>query len=413
LIRQVLFWTAAAVLGATYVGLPALTLLRGRFLRRPHLAADITPPVSVVIAAHNEAGVIGPRIENLLALDYPSESIEIVIASDGSTDGTDAIVASFAGRGVRLIAPGRVGKGAALEAAVAASSGEILVFSDANSQYAPDAVRALVRPFADPEVGGVAGNQVYLPEGESDATELGERGYWDFDRQLKIAQSAAGSVTSGTGAIYALRREHFGPIPEGVTDDMLDTMRVVDDGRRLVFAEDALAYEPVAPSGELEFRRKVRIMTRSFRCLILMRRVLDPRRTGWYAVQVVWHKIMLRTAVLPLIALAIASPALWGVGWFYRLATVGQLACYGLAAAGLALAKRPIGRLPALAVPAYFTLVNIASLQALLNLVRGERIDRWVPRRTGELTRSAMRLLPEPTEDDLETPTSGDGEAIA
>jgi cellulose synthase/poly-beta-1,6-N-acetylglucosamine synthase-like glycosyltransferase len=408
-----MFWTAAAVLGATYVGLPALTLLRGRFLRRPHLVADITPSVSVVIAAHNEAGVIGARIENLLGLDYPSESLEVVIVSDGSTDGTDAIVASYADRGVRLLAPGRVGKGAALEAAVSASSGEILLFSDANSQYAPDSVRALVRPFADPEVGGVAGNQVYLHEGEADATELGERGYWDIDRQLKIAQSAAGSVTSGTGAIYALRREHFGPIPEGVTDDMLDTMRVVADGRRLVFAEDALAFEPVAPSGELEFRRKVRIMTRSFRCLILMRRVFDPRRTGWYAVQVFWHKVLLRTAVLPLIALAIASPALWGVSWFYRLATLGQLACYGLAVAGLALAKRPIGRFPALAVPAYFTLVNLASLQALLNLVRGERIDRWVPRRTNGPERPAIRLLPEPSEDDLESPGPNDGEAIA
>jgi cellulose synthase/poly-beta-1,6-N-acetylglucosamine synthase-like glycosyltransferase len=413
LIREAIFWTAAAVLGATYVGLPAVTLLRGRLMRRPHQVAEIAPPVSVVIAAHNEAGVIGARIENLLALDYPAESLEVVIASDGSTDGTDAIVASYADRGVRLIAPGRVGKGAALETAVAASSGEILVFSDANSHYAPNAVRALVRPFADPEVGGVAGNQVYLGEGQADASEVGERGYWDFDRRLKIAQSAAGSVTSGTGAIYALRREHFGPIPEGVTDDMLDTMRVVDAGRRLVFAEDALAYEPVAPSGELEYRRKVRIMTRSFRCLFLMRRVFDPRRTGWYAVQVFWHKILLRTAVLPLLALAIVSPTLWGAGWLYRVATVGQLVCYALAAAGLALAKRPIGRHPGLAVPAYFTLVNIASLEALLNLVRGERIDRWVPRRTTEPPRPAIRLLPEPGEDDLETPSKGDGEAIA
>ncbi len=413
MIRQAIFWTAAVVLGATYVGLPALTLLRARLLRRPHLAADITPPVSVVIAAHNEAGVIGERIENLLALDYPPESLEVVIVSDGSTDGTDAIVASYADRGVRLIAPGRVGKGAALEAAVAASTGEILVFSDANSHYAPDAVRALVRPFADPEVGGVAGNQVYLHEGEADATELGERGYWDFDRRLKIAQSAAGSVTSGTGAIYALRREHFGPIPEGVTDDMLDTMRVVDDGKRLVFAEDALAFEPVAPSSELEFRRKVRIMTRSFRCLFLMRRLFDPRRTGWYAIQLFWHKVLLRTAVLPLIALAVASPALWGAGWLYRLATVGQLACYALAVAGLALAKRPLGRLPALAVPAYFTLVNVASLQALLNLVRGERIDRWVPRRTNGPARPAIRLLAAPADEPLESPDPSEGEAIA
>ena len=400
MIRVAVFWLAGAVLAATYVGLPAITLLRARLLRRPHAEADITPPVSVVIAAHNEAAVIGARIENLLALDYPADRLEIVIASDGSTDGTDAIVDGFADRGVRLISPGRVGKGAALEAAVAAASAEILVFSDANSQYAPDAVRALVRPFADPEVGGVAGNQVYLRETQADASELGERGYWDFDRLLKRAQSSAGSVTSGTGAIYAIRREHFGPIPEGVTDDMLDTMRVVDDGKRLVFAEDALAYEPVAPSSGLEFRRKVRIMTRSFRCLILMRRAFDPRRTGWYAVQLFWHKVMLRTAALPLLALAVISPTLWDAGPLYRLATVGQAACYALAAAGIALARRPAGRLPILAVPGYFTMVNIASLKALLNLVRGERIDRWVPRRgtvpvgaNGSST-PTIRLLP-------------------
>lgn len=404
MIRSAMFWLAASWLGATYVGMPTLTLLRARFARRPYATANITPPVSIIIAAHNEVDVIGDRLDNLLALDYPSELLEIVIASDGSTDGTDDVVAGYAGHGVLMVAPGRVGKGAALEAAVAASSGEILVFSDANSQYASDAVRALVRPFADPAVGGVAGNQVYLPEGESDATELGERGYWDFDRLLKRSQSVAGSVTSGTGAIYAIRREHFGPIPEGVTDDMLNTIRVVDEGRRLVFAEDAMAYEPVAPSGELEFRRKVRVMTRSFRCLILMRRLFDARRTGWYSIQLFWHKVMLRTAALPLLALAVISPTLWRSGPFYRLATIGQTTCYVLAAIGIVVVRRPIGRHPALAVPAYFTMVNIASLRALLNIVRGERIDRWIPKRTTGAEHPNLQLRPLPAS----TPSSPD-----
>jgi cellulose synthase/poly-beta-1,6-N-acetylglucosamine synthase-like glycosyltransferase len=411
-IREGVFWLATAWLGMTYAGMPLLSLIRGRRFARPFRTADITPRVSVVIAAHNEAAVIGTRLDNLLALDYPREQLEIVIVSDGSTDATDQIVAGFADRGIRLLAPGRVGKGAALEAAVAASTGDILVFSDANSHYAADAVRALVRPFADPSVGGVAGNQVYLREGDSDGTAVGERGYWDFDRLLKRAQSAAGSVTNGTGAIYAIRREHFGPIPEGVTDDMLNTVRVVDQGRRLVFAEDAVAYEPVAPSGELEFRRKVRIMTRSFRALILMRRLFDPRRTGWYAVQLFWHKVMLRTAALPLVALAVVSPMLWSRGPVYKLATMGQLACYALAVAGIALARRPIGRKAPLAVPAYFTLVNLASLRALLNVVRGERVDRWVPRRTRERGRPPVHLLPastDPSPDDDEH----DHEAIA
>jgi cellulose synthase/poly-beta-1,6-N-acetylglucosamine synthase-like glycosyltransferase len=409
MIRTALFWLAVTWLGLTYVGMPALMVLRARLFRRPYASADGTPPVSLIIAAHNEVGVIGDRIENLLALDYPRDAIEVVIASDGSTDGTDAVVARYADRNVRLVAPGRVGKGAALEAAVAASTGGILVFSDANSQYAPDAIRALVRPFADPAVGGVAGNQVYLREGSADATEIGERGYWDFDRLLKRSQSIAGSVTSGTGAIYAIRREHFGPIPEGITDDMFETMRVVADGRRLVFAEDALAFEPVAPSGELEFRRKVRIMTRSFRCLILMRRLFDPRRSGWYALQLFWHKVMLRTAALPLLVLAIVSPLMWAHGLIYQVATVGQVACYGLAAAGIALIRRPIGRHPALAVPAYFSLVNLASIRALLNLVRGEQINRWVPTRTTGASRPTLHALPEADRDDAVPP----GEAIA
>jgi cellulose synthase/poly-beta-1,6-N-acetylglucosamine synthase-like glycosyltransferase len=396
MIRTAIFWLAAAILAATYVGMPALTVLRGRFRRRPHLSADISPPVSVIIAAHNEVAVIDDRIENLLALDYPRDALEIVIASDGSTDGTDAVVARYVADGVRLVAPGRVGKGAALEAAVAASSHDILVFSDANSHYARGALRALVRAFADPDVGGVAGNQVYLPKGttNADALELGERGYWDFDRLLKRSQSAAGNVTSGTGAIYAIRREHFGPIPEGITDDMLDTIRVVDQGRRLVFAEDAMAFEPVAPSGGLEFRRKVRIMTRSFRALILMRRLFDPRRTGWYAVQLFWHKVMLRTAAVPLLALAVIGPTLWSRGPIYQLATLGQALCYSLAAAGIALVRRPIGRHPLLAVPAYFTMVNAASIRAILNLVRGERIDRWVPERIAGNARGNGSAMP-------------------
>jgi len=381
--RRLIFWVASMSIGMTYLGFPVLTILRARLVRRPYAIADITPAVSVIIAAHNEEAVIGPRIENLLALDYPVDRIEVVIVSDGSTDGTDAIVASFAERGITLVAPGRVGKGAALGLGVAASSGEILVFSDANSTYRPDAIRALVRPFADPAVGGVAGNQVYSDGGEIDGTATIERGYWDFDRRIKRAQSESGSVTSGTGAIYAIRRAIFEPIPEGVTDDMLNTTRVVDHGLRLVFAEDAVAFEPVAPSNELEFGRKVRIMTRSFRCLIVMRRLFDPRRTGTYAFQLLWHKVLLRTAVLPLIALAVVSPLLWQRGRVYRLATVGQAVSYLLAGAGLAFARHPRGRSKALAVPAYFTMVNVASLLALRNLVRGARIDRWEPRRTG------------------------------
>ena len=381
MIRRLAFWGAASTLAITYVGFPALTALRAQLVRRPVRVADITPSVSVVIAARNEAGMIGPRIDNLLALDYPPDRLEIVVASDGSTDGTDEIVASYADRGVRLVSPGRVGKGAALGAAVAAASGDILVFSDANSRCAPGAVRALVRPLADPSVGGVAGNQVYLDADGGSDHAAGERGYWDLDRLIKRAQSASGSVTSGTGAIYAIRRELFEPIPEGVTDDMLNTIRVVDRRLRLVFAEDAVAYESVAPSSALEFDRKVRIMTRSFSCLLVMRRLFDPRRTGFYAAQLFWHKVLLRATAVPLAALLVTAPLLWRHGLVYRVATIGQAVSYALAAAGLLLGDRPAARSKPLAVPAYYVLVNTAAVRAAWNLVRSAGIDRWEPRR--------------------------------
>ena len=202
-----LFWGSAGLLLYTYVGFPALVLLRGALARRPYLTADVTPDVTVVVAVHNEAEVIGEKIDNLLALDYPPEGLAIVIASDGSDDGTDEIVRARSGRRLRLLSLPRAGKARALNAAVTEAGGEVLVFTDANSIFRPDAVRALVRPLADPAVGGVAGNQVYLSSTSNDASDVGEQGYWNFDRMLKVAQSRAGSVTGATGAIYAIRRE--------------------------------------------------------------------------------------------------------------------------------------------------------------------------------------------------------------
>lgn len=410
---RLVFWLASALLAATYVGFPAIALLRGRLFRREVASAPITPFVSVVIAAHNEEGVIGERLANLLEQDYPADRMEVIVVSDGCTDGTVRIVSSFFDRGVRLMDPGRIGKGEALGLGVRAARGEVIVFSDANSMFERSAITELVRPLADPSVGGVAGNQVYLEEGETDAAAVGERGYWDFDRLLKRTQSVSGSITNATGAIYAIRREHFRPIPDGVTDDMFNSMSVIDAGARMVFAEDAIAYEAISPTARMEFGRKVRIMTRSFRCMIYMRRLLDPRRTGWYAIQLFWHKIMLRTTAFPLIALALVSPALWARGPIYRLATVGQAVSYALAAVGIVGARTEIGRKAPFAIPAYFTLVTVASLRALLNLVRNERIDRWVPNRSTQPAGRPIRLLRSDAADARAATLDGDDEAIA
>ena len=383
--NQALFWVAGALVGWTYAGFPALVVLRARLRPRPHARADITPTVSVVIAAHDEEASIGDRVDNLLALDYPADRLEIVIASDGSTDRTAATAARRGDPRVRVLDLPRVGKATALNSAVEASKGSIIVFSDANTTFARDAVRILVRSFADDEVGGVAGNQVYgadgLEAGRATAAGVGERRYWDMDRLVKLAESRGGNVISATGAIYALRRELFRPVPDGVTDDFVTSTQVVRQGRRLVFEPDAVAVEPVAGAGSREYGRKVRIMTRGLRGVATARELLDPRRSGFYAVQLLTHKVLRRMVVVPLLVVAAVTPSLWNEGAIYRVAAVGQAAVYGLGAAGLALRDRPSGRRPWFALPAFFCLVNIASLHAALNLLTGRRIDRWQPAR--------------------------------
>jgi glycosyltransferase involved in cell wall biosynthesis len=369
------FWTSAGLVAWTYVGFPLVSLVRGWLRPVPVAMADIEPSVSVIVAAHNEEDVIGRKVENLLALEHPADRLEIIIASDGSDDATEEIVRGFGDR-VRLLALPRGGKAAALEAAVASASGEILVFTDANSLLAPDAMRRLVRPLADFTVGGVAGDQRY---GELvDETERGERGFWAFDRMLKESGSRAGNAIAATGALYAIRRELFRPIPPGVNDDYYSSAGVIEQGQRLVYEPDAVAVEPAAPSLEAEFARKVRVMSRGFQSELRLRALLDPRRHGFYSVQMASHKILRRAAGVPLLILAVSSVVAARRSRLLRLAAAAQAAGYLAGGIGWLGAGRLRGPLrSALALPAYFVMANAAGVVALLNLLRGRRIDRW------------------------------------
>jgi hypothetical protein len=379
---EVAFWFALAVIAYTYAGFPLLLALRAAMFRRPYREGVAEPTVSLVICAHDEARSIGARIENALALDYPGEKLEIVIASDGSSDGTQAIALRYAASGrVRVLDLPRRGKVPTLNDAVGAARGEVLVFSDANSHFERGALRALMHPFADPSVGGVAGDQRYAKQRRGESTDNeGERAYWALDRWIKQWQSAAGSVTSATGAIYAVRRELVGPIPAGVTDDFWVSTRVVAAGRRLVFAPDAVAIEPVAASSGAEFQRKVRVMTRGLTGVRLARELLDPRRHGFYALQLFSHKVLRRLVVLPLAVLAVATPFCVAEGGVYALAGAAQLAIYGAALAGW-LAGERAAKARLVALPLFFCLVNLAAWRAFVNVLRGRRIDRWEPQR--------------------------------
>jgi glycosyltransferase involved in cell wall biosynthesis len=374
-----LFWAAALAVVGTYGGFPVLLAGRAFLRSAPFLRAPSEPTVSIIVAARNEVAVIGDKLAALDDLDWPRDRLEVVVCSDGSDDGTDEVVASHEERGVQLIRQPWLGKAAALEAAVARSTGEILVFTDANSHLDRDALRHLTTPFADPGVGGVAGNQRY--EAGEGSQGAGERGYWMLDALLKRAESAAGDAISATGALYAVRRELFDGVQVGVTDDFYVSTGVIAKGRRLVFEPAAVAWEPVAASPGREFDRKVRVMTRGLWGVVARRELLDPRRHGFYAVQLLWHKVLRRVMVVPLLVLAVTAPLLWPRGLVYRAATLGQVALYGAGVAGLALPPGR-GRLRrALELPAYFCLVNAAAARALLNVVKGRRIDRWEPGR--------------------------------
>jgi hypothetical protein len=378
---RILFWLAGFLVAWTYAIFPALVVLRGRLRARPHRPGPTEPSVSIIVAARNEADAIGEKAQGLLGLEYPADRLSICVASDGSTDAT-VTIARAAGRGIVRVLdlPGN-GKAAALDAAVRATESEILVFTDANSRFRPDAIRALVRHFADPEVGGVAGNQVYTSADVDVATEGGERTYWSFDRLLKESESRAGNTISATGAIYAIRRELYQPVPAGVNDDFYLSLGVIARGQRLVFDAEAIAEEPVAASVEAEYARKVRVITRAMRCVVEQRVLLDPRRHGFYALQLLSHKVLRWAMPIPLAVLAITSLRLAGRGPLYALAALGQLGAYGLAAIGLIARDTGLGRKAPVAIPAYYCLVNAAAAHAAWNVLRGRRIDRWAPGR--------------------------------
>ncbi len=378
----ILFWVSVVLIIYAYFIFPVLVILRGFLWPQPFLSDEITPPVSIIIAAYNESKSIGNKLDNILTLDYPRDRFEVLIASDGSDDGTNEIVRVYEEKGVKLLPLPRLGKAGALNAAVAASKGEILVFSDANSMYRVDAIRALVRPFADPTIGGVAGNQSYVKKNRAIVDNVGERSYWNFDRIMKKFQSRAGNTISATGAIYAIRRSLFQMVPEGVTDDFVTSTSVIVQGYRLIFAPDAVAYEPVAVTSKAEFGRKVRVTSRGLRAVFFIRsELLNPFRYGFYAIQLLSHKVLRRLIVFPLLVLFFLNPFLWNTDVFYQLTMIGQSVFYGLGLLGLLLDGTHFRRLKIFAIPFYFCLVNAATLVATINILRGQQIKQWEPQR--------------------------------
>jgi cellulose synthase/poly-beta-1,6-N-acetylglucosamine synthase-like glycosyltransferase len=376
-----IFWGSAAVLFYTYAGFGLLVVFWGAVRRRLVHSDDITPSVSLIVAAYNEEEVIEEKLRNCLLLDYPSRSLEVILASDGSDDRTESIACTYSGGSIRLLALPRRGKIHALADAVQRARGEILVFSDANTLLHASALRKLVRNFADSRVGGVCGNQMHTKNPGSDSSEGGESLYWSYDKWLKTMETRTGSIVSADGAIYAIRRHLFRkPEITAVTDDFAISTAVVEQGYRLVFEAEALAYEPATGAARREFQRKVRLMNRGMRGVLLRRRLLNPFRFGFYSLTLFSHKVVRRVAPVFLITLFLASLSLADQPFFARLALL-QAGFYSLAFLGWCLKSRSLGRVKILSLPFFYCMANAAALVALVKLVRGERIERWQPQR--------------------------------
>lgn len=376
----ILFWIAVGLVAYTYFGFPVLLAIRAVFSKSNSETSaefDSLPHISIITAAYNEEQIIFKKLENIFALNYPTSRLEVIIASDGSTDRTVQIVSEYQRFVVHLLDLPRQGKNRTLNAAVSASSGEILVFTDADTLLEPDALMKLVAHFNDATVGAVAGDYRY-DHGKENANE--EKTYWNYDRILKRLQSRSGSVTSATGQIYAIRRSLFQPIPEKLVDDFYVSVQAPAAHRRLLFEPAAIARGSLAQTSEEEFERKVRVITGGLRTVWRVKFLLNPFEYGFYAVQLFTHKLLRRLLVLPLSVLAISSLFLWHFGMFYQMAAASQILFHAAAGFGFLLRRTSLGRFKLLSLPFFFDLVNYASLVALLNLLAGARHDIWTPR---------------------------------
>jgi cellulose synthase/poly-beta-1,6-N-acetylglucosamine synthase-like glycosyltransferase len=383
MVASVILIISVVLIAYTYAGYPALVYVLSRAFGRRVKAADITPKISVIIAAYNEERDIARKIEETLALDYPEGKLEVIVASDCSTDRTDELVKGFAGRGVILHRrPERLGKTSAQNHAVLISTGEVLVFSDATTRYEPDALRKIVRSFADPEVGCVTGNVVYVARSAT-AVGMGLRSYWGYEFFIKQSESRLGSLLGVCGCLYAVRRSAYVQLDPDMSSDFVIASEIHLQGLRTVYDPEAVSSEDTNKRGREEFRMRVRIIEQTMSALHRYRRVLSIHKHKMFAFQMISHKA-LRYAVPFLLILAFCAnlPLLWS-GGVYRMAFIGQAAFYLLAIVGW-LSDRAGLKLGPLAFPYYLVLSNAASLVAFKKFISGESHVTWEPAREGK-----------------------------
>ena len=375
--EQLVFWTCVSLLTYVYFGYPLLVFVVSVLFPRSVERSDIKPKVTILITAFNEEAAIREKLENTLQIEYPLAKLEILIASDGSTDATDDIVKEFAARVKLFRQEGRVGKTTTQNNAVEHASGEIILFSDATTLYSKDVFRHILPPFADKSVGCVAGRLVYVDEDRSTVGK-GAQSYWNYETFLKVAESQACSLIGASGCLYAVRAEAYEPMYAEACSDFLICTNIYRQGLRSVFAPDAVCYEHTNRKANDELRMRVRIISQTFTDLWRNRDMLNPLKSGFFAVELISHKVLRYAVPVILLALFFATLVLAGSSVFFTMLFALQVLFYAMAFAGW-LMERMGKRLSLLAIPLYFMLANLASLLAFYKFLRGETYARWEP----------------------------------
>ena len=375
---SIIFILSTVVLFYTYVGYPLLVYAVSLF--KPHRIerGNFTPPVTVIITAYNEEKDLAAKLENTLGLDYPKEKLEILVASDHSSDRTDEIARSFAPRGVKLHRqPERLGKTSAQNTAVEMANGEIILFSDATTMYRPDALRALLPNFTDETVGCVSGKLIYVDPANT-GIGTGAKSYWSYETFLKEAESRACSLIGVSGCLYAVRRSAYVPMYPEACSDFLIATKIYEQGLKTVYEPGAVCTEETNRQAGRELQMRVRVISQTYTDLWRHLYMMNAFKTGFYAVQLFSHKV-LRYSVPLWLALLLGSSFTLSFSYdLFLIITLLQFAFYGIAVLSWLLGRG--GKNTGLmAVPQYFVLANAASVIAFFRFIRGEKLATWEP----------------------------------
>ena len=377
---ELLFYLSIIMIGYIYFGYPLTAFLFGRIRNNVVIKNSFTPSVTLVIAAYNEIECIEKTLKNKIALKYPKDKLEIIVISDGSTDGTDEAVETFSSEDIRLIRQEiRSGKTAALNRAVKEAHGEIIAFSDANSLWEPDALSYLVENFADPGVGYVTGKMVYA---NADGSIIGDgcTAYMRYENTLRKLETSVGSVVGVDGGIDAVRKDLFQPMNHDQLPDFVLPLKVVAQGFRVIYEKKAILKEISLSKSKDEYQMRVRVALRAYWGLSDMWRLLFFRRSLAFSWQLWSHKVLRYTAFIFLVLAYLSNLFVLAHGIFYAILFLIQTAFYGTAIFAQYLKDNPICNRFVL-FSYYFLLTNIASAQAFGKFILGRKQIMWTPRK--------------------------------